>query len=67
MESGDGITRAEYKDWRTGILRIRKIAAADLPNLEFVGRIDPFIEFSYLGLYIMHALLSTWHTVIAHI
>ena len=54
MESGDGITRAEYKDWRTGLLRIRKIVAADLPNLEFVGRIDPFIEFTYLGLYNIH-------------
>jgi len=59
MESGDGITKAEYKDWQTGLLRIRKVAASDLPNLEFVGRIDPFVEFHYLGL-LSKSLNSTY-------
>ena len=51
MLTGDGITKAEYKDWTTGILRVRKIETADLPNIEFFGQIDPFVEITYLGLY----------------
>ncbi len=40
----------ELKDCVTGILRVRKLCAIDLPNLELFGRTDPFVELTYLGL-----------------
>ena len=43
-------TIAEVKDRTTGVIRIRKLGASNLPNLEFIGRTDPFVEISYLGL-----------------